>query len=80
MKPSRTVCGFKNMTNTGISFELSTEVFSSLFMQIVRIPMTLGCNPMIRNDWSTDPYIKFSSNTNSRSENAASDEQLVPQP
>ena len=42
MKPSRTVLGFKNMTNTAISSELSTEVFSP---QIVRIAMTLGCNP-----------------------------------
>ena len=47
MKPSKTVLGFKNMTNTAISLELSTkEVFSPLlFIQIVRIPMTLGCNP-----------------------------------
>ena len=37
----------KNMTNTAISLELSTEVFSPLFIQIVRIPMTLGCNPMV---------------------------------
>ena len=47
MKPSRMVFGFKNMTNTGISFQLSTKVFSSLFIQIVRILMTLGCNPMV---------------------------------
>ena len=78
MKPSWTVLGFKNMTNTAISSELSPKVFSPLFIQIVRIPMTLGCNPMVEMMGQLIPfYVKFGSNTNTRLEHTASDGQFL---
>ena len=64
MKLSQTCLVSKIMTNIAIFLELSTKVFNPLFIQIVKIPMTLGCNPMvnsaviiIRNDGSTNPLL-----------------------